>query len=52
MEIYNRAITPLEKYIVKSPNDKNVLTILSQLNRSIGNMEKSDQYKERAKAIK
>ena len=51
-EIYNRAIAPLEKYITKNPNDKNVLTILSQLYRSIGNMEKSDSYKERAKAIK
>ncbi len=51
MEIYNRAIAPLEKYIGKKPNDKNVLTILSQLNRSIGNMEKSDAYKARAKAL-
>lgn len=52
MEIYNRAITPLERYIVKVPNDKNVLTILSQIYRSIGNMEKSNFYKEKVKALK
>jgi len=52
MKIYNRAITPLERYIVKVPNDKNVLTILSQIYRSIGNMEKSNFYKEKVKALK
>jgi Tfp pilus assembly protein PilF len=51
MEIYNRAISPLEKYIVKSPNDKNVLTILSQLYRNLGDSAKSDAYKARAKAL-
>lgn len=50
--IYKRAITPLEKFIVKSPNDKDVLTILYQLYRSIGDTEKSDEYKKRADAIK
>lgn len=52
MDIYNRAIPPLEKFIAKNPNEKSVLTILSQLNRNIGNMEKSSEYKKRAEAIK
>ena len=50
-EIFTRAIAPLEKYIAKNPNEKSVLTILSQLYRNLGNMEKSDAYKARAKAL-
>lgn len=51
-DIYKRALVPLEKYIAKSPNDKDVLTILFQLNRSLGNTEKALEYKKRADAIK
>ncbi len=51
-DIYRRALTPLEKYIGLSPNDKDVLTILSQLHRSLGDMNKSAEYKKRADAIK
>lgn len=51
-EIFKRAITPLEKFIVKFPNDKDVLTILSQLYRSIGDTTKSEEYKKRADALK
>jgi tetratricopeptide (TPR) repeat protein len=51
-DIYRRALTPLEKYITISPNDKDVLTILSQLHRSLGDINKSNEYKKRADAIK
>ena len=51
-DIYRRALTPLEKYITISPNDKDVLTILCQLHRSLGDINKSNEYKKRADAIK
>jgi len=51
-DTYKRALVPLEKYIAKNPNDKDVLTILFQLNRSLGNTEKALEYKKRADAIK
>ena len=51
-DIYKRALIPLEKYIAKSPNDKDVLNILFQLHRSLGNSEKAMEYKKRADAIK
>jgi tetratricopeptide (TPR) repeat protein len=49
---YKRALIPLEKYINKSPNDKDVLNILFQIHRSLGNSEKALEYKKRADAIK
>ncbi len=49
---YKRAVDPLEKYIEKNPSDKSVLTILFQLHRNLGNMEKAQEYKKRADAIK
>jgi tetratricopeptide (TPR) repeat protein len=51
-DTYKRALVPLEKYIGKNPNDKDVLNILFQLNRSLGNTEKALEYKKRADAIK
>ncbi len=51
-DIYRRALIPLEKYIAKNPNDKDVLTILYQLHRSLGNTEKAIEFKKRADAIK
>jgi tetratricopeptide (TPR) repeat protein len=51
-DIYRRALTPLDKYISISPNDKDVLIILSQLHRSLGDTNKSAEYKKRADAIK
>ncbi|MEN9997125.1 MAG: hypothetical protein RI922_115 [Bacteroidota bacterium] len=51
-ETFKRALIPLEKFIVKSPNDKDVLVILSQIYRSVGNYDKSNEYKKRADAIK
>ncbi|MEN9401156.1 MAG: hypothetical protein RL632_2259 [Bacteroidota bacterium] len=51
-DIYKRALVPLEKYIAKNPNDKDVLTILYQLHRSLGNTEKAIEFKKRADAIK
>jgi tetratricopeptide (TPR) repeat protein len=51
-ETYKRALVPLEKYIAKNPNDKDVLNILFQIHRSLGNSEKALEYKKRADAIK
>ncbi|MEY3425836.1 MAG: hypothetical protein RL679_1194, partial [Bacteroidota bacterium] len=51
-EIYKRALVPLEKYIAKNPNDKDVLNILFQINKNIGNTEKALEYKKRADALK
>lgn len=51
-EVYERALIPLEKYIVNYPEDKAVLTILFQLQRNLGNSEKALEYKKRADAIK
>jgi tetratricopeptide (TPR) repeat protein len=51
-DIYRRALAPLEKYISISPNDKDVLIILSQLHRSLGDTNKAAEYKKRADAIK
>lgn len=50
-EIFNRAIIPLEKYAEKQPTDKQVLTILSQLFRNIGNIEKSTEYRDKASKL-
>lgn len=49
---YKRALIPLEKYIEKSPNDKDVLNILFQIHRTLGNSDKAMEYKKRADAIK
>jgi tetratricopeptide (TPR) repeat protein len=51
-EVFERALIPLEKYIVNFPEDKDVLTILFQLQRNLGNSEKAIEYKKRADAIK
>ncbi len=50
-EINKRAIVPLEAYIQKNPNDKQVLLILAQIHRSLKNPEKSAEYKKRADAL-
>jgi Tfp pilus assembly protein PilF len=49
---YKKAVSPLEKYAEKNPTDKSVLTILFQLHRNLGNMEKAAEYKKRADSIK
>ena len=51
-EIYKRAVTPLENYIGKNPNDAPVLKTLSQLYKSLGNTEKFQEYKKRAEEAK
>lgn len=51
-EIYKRAVGPLEKYITIQPNDKDVLNILFQLHRSLGNNAKATEYKTRYEASK
>ena len=50
-ELYKKAIAPLEAYIAKNPNDKQVLIILAQIYRSLKNPEKSAEYKKRADAL-
>lgn len=50
-EYNKRAVAPLEAYIAKNPNDKQVLLILSQIYRSLKNPEKSAEYKKRADAL-
>lgn len=47
-ELYKKAVVPLEAYIAKNPNDKQVLIILAQIYRSLKNPEKSSEYKKRA----
>lgn len=51
-ETFKRALIPLEQYIKASPDDKAVLTILSQLHYNLGDKEKYAEYKKRAEAIK
>lgn len=48
---YERALIPLEKYILNYADDKAVLTILFQIHRNLGNSEKALEYKKRADAI-
>lgn len=50
-DTYNRALVPLEKYIAANPTDKDVLNILFQLHRNLGNSEKALEYKKRAEGI-
>lgn len=50
-ELNKRAVVPLEGYIAKNPNDKQVLLILSQIHRSLKNPEKAAEYKKRADAL-
>ena len=50
-DTYKRALVPLEKYIAAFPEDKQVLTILFQIHRNLGNSEKALEYKKRADAI-
>lgn len=50
-EIFNRALIPLEKYITKFPENKDVLNILYQLHKNLGNSAKALEYKKRADAI-
>jgi tetratricopeptide (TPR) repeat protein len=50
-EIYKRALNPLEKYIASNNKDKEVLTILFQINKTLGNTEKALEYKKRADSL-
>ena len=50
-DTYKRALIPLEAYIQNYPNDKAVLNILFQINRSIGDSAKALEYKKRADAL-
>ncbi len=50
-DMNRKAVPYLEAYIETSPNDKQVLTILSQIHRSLKNPEKSAEYKKRADAL-
>ncbi len=50
-DTYKRALIPLEAYIQNYPNDKAVLNILFQINRSLGDSTKALEYKKRADAL-
>jgi tetratricopeptide (TPR) repeat protein len=50
-EYYKKSLVPLENYITKQPNDKEVLTILFQIHKSLKNTEKALEYKKRADAL-
>lgn len=47
-EMYKNAIAPLEVYIKQEPNSVGVLTVLFQVHRKVGNVEKFKEYKQRA----
>ncbi|TNE53320.1 MAG: tetratricopeptide repeat protein [Bacteroidetes bacterium] len=50
-EYYKKSLVPLEAYIGKNPNDKDVLTILFQIHKNLKNTEKALEYKRRADAL-
>lgn len=50
-DMYKKALGPLEKYIEKKPNDVNVLLILFQINKNIGEETKATEYKKRYDAV-
>ena len=49
--VYKKALIPLEAYIAKIPNDKEVLTILSQIYKSLKNSAMALEYKKKADAV-
>lgn len=51
-EVYKQALVPLENYLSKEPNDKAVLTIVSQIYKSLKNTAKALEYKKRADEAK
>ncbi len=51
-EIYKRSLIYLEKYIETDTNNKELLLILFQVHKDLGNTEKAIEFKKRADAIK
>jgi len=51
-EVYKQALVPLENYLAKEPNDKAVLTIVSQIYKSLKNTAKALEYKKKADEVK
>ncbi|MFM6934664.1 MAG: tetratricopeptide repeat protein [Flavobacteriales bacterium] len=51
-ELFTLALTPLEKYIEKNPNEKSILDILYKTNTKLGRIEKGQEYKKRLEALK
>ena len=51
-ELFTLALTPLEKYIEKNPNEKSILDILYKTNTKLGRIEKGQEYKKRLDALK
>ena len=49
-DIFKRALVPLEKYIAAFPDDKQVLTILFQIHKNLGDSQKALEFKKRADA--
>ncbi|HLV43166.1 MAG TPA: tetratricopeptide repeat protein [Brumimicrobium sp.] len=50
LEMYKKAIPPLEIYIEQDPKNSGVLNVLFQVYRNAGNNEKALEYKKRADA--
>lgn len=52
MELYKKAIPPLETYIKTDPNNAAVLRVIYQVYRGVGNNEKALEYRKRYVAAK
>jgi tetratricopeptide (TPR) repeat protein len=52
LDTYREAIAPLEKVAAAEPNNKDVLLILSQIYRKLGEKEKAAEYKAKIDALK
>lgn len=46
-ELFTLALVPLEKYIDKNPNEKEILSILYKTNTKLGRIDKGLEYKKR-----
>jgi tetratricopeptide (TPR) repeat protein len=52
MDTYREAILPLEKVVAVEPTNREVLLIISQIYRKLGETEKAKEYKARVDALK
>jgi tetratricopeptide (TPR) repeat protein len=50
-ELFTLALVPLEKYIEKNPNEKEILNILYKTNTKLGRIEKGLEYKKKLEEL-
>lgn len=50
-ELFTLALVPLEKYIEKNPNEKEILNILYKTNTKLGRIEKGLEYKNKLEEL-